>query len=124
MGRSGLASSAIAVLDVGGVIRAVNRHWLAMGTAEGGALMQARLGTDYIAACRGVTGSVANQGANVAHTVEAVLTMCSETDQVDYSDGDRWFILRVVASTDREGQGCVWSSPTSTSRRARQRNSS
>jgi diguanylate cyclase (GGDEF)-like protein/PAS domain S-box-containing protein len=99
---------AIAVLDLGGVIQAVNQNWIALGATEGGDLMRAAVGANYLSACRAATGEPTTHAAEVADAVETVLEERSDTVQFDYAaDTDRWFTLRVVPSTSREGQRCV-----------------
>jgi len=93
-------SAHIAILDETGTILAVNQSWRAFGTANPPLTANVCEGANYLAVCDAAAGINANEAAEFAAAIRAVLAGEQESAFIEYPchapHEKRWFIGRIT----------------------------
>jgi diguanylate cyclase (GGDEF)-like protein/PAS domain S-box-containing protein len=99
------------VVDGCGQILAVNRQWAAAGQRGGASAASIGVGINYLTVCDQATGDHAEGARQVAEGIRAVLTGTAPGFAHDYpfrdGDGERWFTVRVSATSEQGGAALV-----------------
>lgn len=93
-------TSQICVIDGLGQIIAVNRSWQRFGAENDAQPGHSDVGTDYVEVCRGARGLGADEAADFANGIQAVLERKTALFQMEYPCHSpaklRWFLGRVT----------------------------